>query len=58
MTGDKLKLFLFILMRDHLPFGDVEKILVEHVEKRSRGVVHFDSDGLDAYVDSLVKRLS
>mgnify|MGYP000930102296 CR=1 FL=1 len=58
MNGDKLKLFLFILMRDYLPFGDVEKILVEHVEKRSRSTVHFDNDGLGAYVDSLVKRLS
>ena len=53
----KLKSFLYILLRDHVPFGDVEGIIKKHVEIAETQVT-FEGVELSAYVDSLVRRLS
>jgi hypothetical protein len=34
---DQLQGFLYILLREHLPFGAVEEILAKHVEKSVTG---------------------
>lgn len=53
----KLKSFLYILLRDHVPFGDVEGIIRKHVEIAETQVT-FEGVELSAYADSLVRRLS
>jgi hypothetical protein len=53
----KLKSFLYILLRDHVPFGDVEGIIKKHVEIAKEQVT-FEGAELSVYVDSLVRRLS
>lgn len=54
---NKLKSFLYILLRDHVPFGDIEGIIKNHVEIAETQVT-FEGAELSAYVDSLVRRLS
>ena len=62
MLTTKLELFLMILLRDHLPFGVVEKIMTDHVDKVSclKAVLstHEDIVGIPEYVKKLVERLS
>jgi hypothetical protein len=53
----KLKSFLYILLRDHVPFGDIEGIIKNHVEIAETQVT-FEGVELSAYVDSLVCRLA
>jgi hypothetical protein len=53
----KLKSFLYILLRDHVSFGDIEGIIKNHVEIAETQVT-FEGAELSAYVDSLVRRLS
>ena len=53
----KLKSFLYILLRDHVTFGDVEGIIKNHVEIAETQVT-FEGAELSAYVDSLVRRLA
>ena len=54
---NKLKSFLYILLRDHVTFGDVEGIIKKHVEI-AETLVTYEGDELSVYVDSLVRRLA
>ena len=51
-----------VLLRDHLPFGAVEKIMTDHVDKVSdlKAVLstHDDISGLPEYCKKLAVRLS
>lgn len=57
---DSLQLFLFILMRDHLPLGVVEQIKVEHVQKMRDGKMTFSNSNnpLDDYISELARYLT
>jgi len=48
--------FLYILARDHLTLGQIEKIMEEHIDKLEEGVV-FNSDILGQYAVELTARL-
>jgi hypothetical protein len=54
--NERLKAFLWVLLRDHVAFGVAEKILAKHEAVGNRGF-EYDDQNLEAYVDSLVKRL-
>lgn len=53
---DKLEAFLYILLRDHLPSGVVEKIMLEHVESNLTEVTYSNEFGYAAAKD-LAQRL-
>ena len=38
-TEDRLARFLYLLARDHLPTGEIEKILAEHIESADVGMM-------------------
>lgn len=52
---DKLTDFLYILMRDHLPLGTVEKIYQEHITHEKQ--CQFCNGYLASYAKDLAKRL-
>ena len=52
-----LQQFLYILVRDHLPFGVVEEILLHHVENTKGETVSFSEPRMAAYAASLAARL-
>ena len=52
-----LQQFLYILVRDHLPFGVVEEILLHHVENTKGKTVSFSEPRMAAYAASLAARL-
>lgn len=52
----KLQAFLYLLLRDHLTFGAVEKILKD-LDRMDDGAITFEDANLDAYTKSLVARL-
>lgn len=50
--------FMYILMRDHLPCGDVEGILITHVEyTEGNESSEFSNKGLEKYAREIVKRI-
>lgn len=53
---NKIEAFMYILLRDHLPSGVVEKIMVEHVEPDYKDVEYSNEFGYAAAKD-LAKRL-
>ena len=57
---DNLEIFLYILLRDHLPAGKVESILEWHVDvardQTTKTIVYSNSQ-LFSYAKSLAKRL-
>ena len=53
---DKLVQFLYVLLRDELPFGTVEKILKYNIVQSNKVVV-FDDSNLYNYAKSLAERL-
>ena len=55
-NNDKLVAFLYILLRDHLPAGVVEEIMVNHVEKFS-GTPVFDNPFTEGHARELAGRM-
>jgi hypothetical protein len=56
-SDSRLMAFLYILMRDHLPPGVVEGIMVDHVEVAA-GMQHmYSNDFLAAYAYEIEQRL-
>ena len=53
---DRLVAFLYVLMRDEVVSGAVEKIMLEHVESNDREAV-FSNPHLEAHAVELAKRL-
>jgi hypothetical protein len=49
--------FLYILLRDYLPAGSVEKIMVEHVEPYLDQELILSNEHLEAYARELAARL-
>jgi hypothetical protein len=54
-TQDKMVAFLYLLMRDHLPTGEVAEIVMD-LEKRG-GSYNFSNGWLAKYAVDLTKRL-
>ena len=54
---DPLVSFLYILARDHLPLGEVERIMKEHVEKVEVGETTFSNNFLAEYALALADRM-
>ena len=52
---DRLTTFLYILLRDHVPAGDVEDILQHHAEVPGSPV--YSNPHLAAYAKELAQRL-
>ena len=52
---DKLVSFLYVLMRDHLPAGAVEEIMLKQVELKGESV--FTNGWLAEYSKDIAKRL-
>jgi hypothetical protein len=53
----KLRAFLWILLREHVTFGNIERIIAG-VEKAAQAEgIAFDDDNLENYIDSLAERL-
>jgi hypothetical protein len=59
MKAEKLLTFMYILLRDHLPAGTVESIMVHHVEKQVELGLSpiFSNPFVEAYARELVGRL-
>ena len=55
--NDPMVRFLYILMRDHLPVGQVEQIMVEHIEKPPKDDVVFCNGWLANYAQYTAKRI-
>lgn len=53
---DRLVLFLYLLMRDSLPIGEVTTALVES-ENANRGKCSFSNAGLEAMANDFADRL-
>lgn len=53
----KLQAFLYILMRDELVAGKVEKIMRDHVEKTVGQEVHFCNQHLANYAEEIAQTL-
>ena len=53
----RLKVFLYILLRDHLTSGYVEGIIKEHVNKIGDGGIDFTNSHLAEYSEDLVERI-
>lgn len=53
-----LTIFLYVLMRDHVPSGAIEKILQDHVAKAAGQRSVFSSPFLRDYAIDLARRLS
>lgn len=53
----KLQIFLYILLRDHLPFGTVEAIIAQHVEPSADTGSDFSEQQIAGYAASLAARL-
>ena len=57
INKEKLEAFFFILNRDYLPFGKVEEIFKNHVDKISEdNKPVFEDKNLEAYCKTLVKK--
>ncbi|WP_397599145.1 hypothetical protein [Silvanigrella sp.] len=57
INKEKLEAFFFILNRDYLPFGKVEEIFKNHVDKISEeNKPVFEDKNLEAYCKNLVKK--
>ncbi len=56
-SPDKLVSFLYTLMRDHLPAGVVEKILVEDVERCAGKTIEYSNGYLASYAQDVANRL-
>ena len=58
MEKDGLVSFLYILLRDHLPAGEIERIIVEHVDKaKKNGPIIYDNAYLASYAAELADRI-
>ncbi|MGH9716417.1 MAG: hypothetical protein ACRD4R_06790 [Candidatus Acidiferrales bacterium] len=59
MSGRTTRLvtFLYILLRDHLPAGDVEAIIVNHVEKFPDRRPIFSNPFVEEYAREIASRL-
>ena len=56
MNSENLVTFLYMLMRDSLPTGEIERIL-EEVEKTKNQEVIFTAKGLETYARELSERI-
>lgn len=56
VMNTKLHAFLYILLKDHLPAGVVEKIMINHVEYIAGSP--FCSKHLSSYASELAERLT
>jgi hypothetical protein len=56
LNKENLVAFLYMLMRDSLPTGEVARLVVE-VEKTKGQEIAFTSKGLEAYARELSDRL-
>jgi hypothetical protein len=57
-SNDRLVAFLYVLMRDHLPPGVVEGIVVGHCEAAADKVSQYSNDWVAAYSIELALRLA
>jgi len=57
MKQDKLKSFLYVLMRDEVVPGVVEEIVRDHAEAVAAKEIIYSNPFLAAYADELAKRL-
>jgi hypothetical protein len=58
MTNDELLVqFLYILLRDHLPAGTVEQIIVDHVAPSADLEVKYSNEFLEGYAREIAGRL-
>ncbi len=56
-STDPLVTFLYILMRDYLPAGQVEKLMKEHVEPTAGDVSHFSNGWVAMHAIDVAGRL-
>lgn len=54
-SNDKLVCFLYVLMRDYLPCGDIESIVLEHIGNQK---VEFANGWLANYAKDIAGRLN
>jgi hypothetical protein len=54
---DRIQAFLYILLRDHMTFGDVESIMFEHIENLPAAGATFSEPLQAEYAMSIVRRL-
>ena len=57
MTNQNLTIFLYLLMRDYLPTGEVAKIVKEIEESIDGKEPIFTAKGLGEYAEELAKRI-
>lgn len=57
MKSDRLVTFLYILMRDYLPTGKVEEIMLKHVTETEDKEVRYSSAHLAALAKEIAERL-
>lgn len=55
--ADQLTTFLYVLLRDHLPFGQVELLVREHVEKSIGQDSIYSHGDVARYAESLAIRI-
>jgi len=56
-TDDPLVVFLYLLLRDHLPFGEVEGIMMGHIENDKLGEGFLSEPTIGRYAKQLAERL-
>jgi hypothetical protein len=56
MNNSKLVGFLYILMRDHLTPGTLEKIMIDHIDYQDNKV-YYTNGWLAKYSEDIAKRL-
>lgn len=53
----ELKVFLYVLLRDHVTFGALEGIMESHVKKARDKDLIFESGQMEEYIQNLIERL-
>lgn len=49
--------FLYILLRDHMTFGQIEEIMEKHVELSKNKPREYSQGHMEEYAQSLIERL-
>ena len=58
MSEEKVVLFMYLLLRDHLPVGEVTKLIMSMDEEYSDNNVLYTNGNLEALARELVSRLN
>lgn len=54
---DGLRVFLYVLVRDHLPFGTVEEIMLRHVDPSTGKPLVFSEHDQASWADGMAVRI-